>query len=71
MIDLIVAITIIAGLTSSMVYSVGTFTKIMKSSGRNKLTKYEIEIITSAGYNLKSDQDKLNSFLEEIPEIKQ
>ena len=31
MIDLIVAITIIAGLTSSMVYSVSTFTRIMKT----------------------------------------
>ena len=69
MIDLIVAITIIAGLTSSMVYSVSTFTRIMKTSGRSKLSNYELEIIKSAGYNNQNDQDKINSFLEELPEI--
>ena len=69
MIDLIVAITIIAGLTSSMVYSVSTFTRIMKTSGRSKLSNYELEIIKSAGYNNQNDQDKINSFLEELPNI--
>ena len=69
MIDLIVAITIIAGLTSSMVYSVSTFTRIMKTSGRSKLSNYKLEIIKSAGYNNPSDQDKMNSFLEELPNI--
>ena len=69
MIDLIVAITIIAGLTSSMVYSVSTFTRIMKTSGRSKLSNYELEIIKSAGYNNQNDQDKINSFLEELPDI--
>ncbi len=69
MIDLIVAITIIAGLTSSMVYSVSTFTKIIKTSGRSKLSNYEIEIIKSAGYDNENDQVKLNSFLEELPDI--
>tara|TARA_Y100000589_G_C27032941_1_gene579814 strand:+ start:370 stop:579 length:210 start_codon:yes stop_codon:yes gene_type:complete len=68
-IDLIVAITIIAGLTSSMVYSVSTFTKIIKTSGRNKLSNYEIEIIKSAGYSNEKDQAKLNSFLEELPDL--
>ena len=69
MVDLIVAITIITGLTSTMVYSVSSFTKIMKTSGRSKLSNYEIEIIRSAGYTDKKDQDKLNSFLEELPNL--
>ena len=69
MIDLIVAITIIAGLTSSMVYSVSTFTRIIKTSGRSKLSNYELEIIKSAGYNNPNDQNKINSFLEELPDI--
>ena len=69
MIDLIVAITIIAGLTSSMVYSVSTFTRIIKTSGRSKLSNYELEIIKSAGYNNPNDKNKINIFLEELPDI--
>ena len=52
-----------------MVYSVSTFTRIMKTSGRSKLSNYELEIIKSAGYNNQNDQDKINSFLEELPNI--
>ncbi len=69
MIDLIVAITIITGLTSTMVYSLSTFTKIIKTSGTHSLTKNEQEIIKSAGINDQNELKSIENFLSDLPNI--
>tara|TARA_B100000900_G_C20388185_1_gene637462 strand:+ start:222 stop:431 length:210 start_codon:yes stop_codon:yes gene_type:complete len=69
MIDLIVAITIITGLTSTMVYSLSTFTKLIKTSGTHSLTKYEQEIIKSAGINDQNEISRIENFLSDLPNI--
>jgi len=69
MIDLVVAITIISGLTSTMVFSLSTFSKIIKTSGTHPLTKYEKEIIYSAGINKSEDLNAIENFLNQLPKI--